>query len=110
MAKGRFHNSKMEELQIRIKKLEEGKLRFKWLLNGIMTSQDEVEEWFQRDVFHTRCTSKGKVCNMVIDSGCYDNLASIEMVQKLGLETVLIQIFIKCMDYTRVLLRLVNVT
>ena len=33
-------------------------------------------------------TSQGKVCKMIIDSGCLENLVSIEMVQKHGLETV----------------------
>ena len=54
-----------------------------------MASRDEEEEWIRRDGFHTRCTSQVKVCKMIIDSGCFENLVSIEMVQKLGLEIVL---------------------
>ena len=88
MAKGCFDDSKIEKLQIRIKKLEEGKLQFRRRLGGIMTSQDEEEEWNRKDVFHTRCTSKGKFCKMIIESGCYENLVLIEMVQKLVLEIV----------------------
>ena len=61
--------------------------RLVFLVGGTMLNGDEEEKWIQRDVFHT-CTSQGKVCNMIINSGCFENLVSIEMVQKLGLETV----------------------
>ena len=53
-----------------------------------MISKDEDEEWIRRDVFHTWCTSQDKVCKMIIDNNCFENLVSIEMVQKLCLETV----------------------
>ena len=53
-----------------------------------MVSEDEEEEWIRRDMFHTRCTSQVKVCKMIIDSGCFKNLVSIEMVQKLGLKNI----------------------
>ena len=35
------------------------------------------------NVFHTRCTSKDRVCLVIIDSGSFDNCVSLEMVQKL---------------------------
>ena len=38
--------------------------------------------------FHTRCTSKGKVCLMIIDSGSFDNCVLMEMFQKLGLKMI----------------------
>ena len=53
-----------------------------------MVSRDEDEEWIRRDMFHTRCTSQDKVCKMIINSGYFENLVSINIVQKLGLETV----------------------
>ena len=58
------------------------------LVSGTMINGDEEEEWIQRDVFHTQCTSQGKVCKMIIDSDYFENLVLIEMVEKLGLETV----------------------
>ena len=58
------------------------------MVGGTMVSGGEKEEWMQRDVFHTWCTSQCKVCKMIIDSGCFENLMSIKMVQKLCLETV----------------------
>ena len=41
------------------------------------------------DAFHTWCTYQGKVCKIIFDSGWFEKLMSIEMVQKLGLEIVL---------------------
>ena len=38
------------------------------------------------NVFHTRCTSKDRVCLVIIDSGSFENCVSFEMVQKLGLK------------------------
>ena len=45
MAKGHFHDSKIEKLQIRLKKLEERKLRFRKRLGETMLSWDKEEEW-----------------------------------------------------------------
>ena len=45
------------------------------------------EEPWQRDtLFHTRCTSHGKVCSVIVDSGSCTNVVSDEMVKKLGLK------------------------
>ncbi|XP_024006505.1 uncharacterized protein LOC112083017 [Eutrema salsugineum] len=47
------------------------------------------EEKLQREnLFHTRCTIRDKVCNLVIDGGSCDNVASKVMVDRLRLETV----------------------
>ena len=53
-----------------------------------MVSEDEKKEWVRKDVFHTQCTSQGKVCKMIIDNGCFENLMSIDIVKKLGLQTI----------------------
>jgi Retrotransposon gag protein/Zinc knuckle len=47
--------------------------------------QDDV--WLRNNIFHTRCTSHGKVCDVIIDSGSYENVISEIMVQKLPLKT-----------------------
>ena len=47
------------------------------------------EDWIRKYVFHIRCTSHGKVCMVIIDNGSFKNVVSLEMVQKLKLETVL---------------------
>ena len=46
------------------------------------------EDWLQSNVFNTRCTSKGKVCSVITDSGSFENSVSMEMVKKLGLNMV----------------------
>ncbi|GKV36127.1 hypothetical protein SLEP1_g44294 [Rubroshorea leprosula] len=43
------------------------------------------EDWLRRNIFHTRCTSREKVCNVIIDSGSSENVVSSYMVEKLGL-------------------------
>lgn len=47
--------------------------------------KDEV--WLCNNIFHTRCTSQGKVCDVIIDSGSCENVVSNTMVQKLPLKT-----------------------
>ena len=44
------------------------------------------ENWLRSNVFHTRCTSKNRVCLVIIDSGSFENCVSFEMVQKLDLK------------------------
>ena len=46
------------------------------------------EKWIRNNIFHTKCTSHGKICKVIIDTRSFENLVSKEMVQKLGLETV----------------------
>ncbi|XP_065017690.1 transposon Tf2-1 polyprotein [Musa acuminata AAA Group] len=46
------------------------------------------ESWVRKNVFHTKCTSLGKVCLVIIDSGSFENVVSLEMVQKLKLDTI----------------------
>jgi hypothetical protein len=48
----------------------------------------EVENTVQRNcLFMTSCKTKDRVCKMIIDSGSIENIVSIEMVEKLELET-----------------------
>ncbi|KAD3068093.1 hypothetical protein E3N88_35973 [Mikania micrantha] len=41
--------------------------------------------WLRNNIFRTRCTSKGKVCAVVIDGGSCENMVATSMVEKLGL-------------------------
>ncbi|GJV70978.1 RNA-directed DNA polymerase [Tanacetum coccineum] len=43
--------------------------------------------WLRNNIFHTKCTAKGKVCNVIIDGGSCENMVATSMVEKLGLET-----------------------
>ena len=42
----------------------------------------------RHSIFRTKCRCKGKVCKVIVDSGSIDNLFSIKMVEKLGLERI----------------------
>jgi hypothetical protein len=46
----------------------------------------EVENGQRHNTFQTRAKVEGKVCKVIIDSGRCNNLASKEMVEKLGLK------------------------
>ena len=48
-------------------------------------SSDNEDSWLRRKKFRTRCTSGGKVCKVIIDSGSCENMVSQEMVDKLKL-------------------------
>ncbi|XP_073121852.1 uncharacterized protein [Henckelia pumila] len=52
----------------------------------ILNTQHKEEEESQREnIFHTRCFVNGKVCSLIIDGGSCKNVASCEIVEKLGL-------------------------
>nr|GEW55176.1 putative reverse transcriptase domain-containing protein [Tanacetum cinerariifolium] len=53
---------------------------------NVDASKTDNDLWLRNNIFHTKCTSKGKVCNMIIDGGSCENLVSTYMVQKLGLK------------------------
>lgn len=54
------------------------------LLNA---SHSQEEHWLRENIFQTRCTSHGRVCNLIIDGGSCTNVVSEEMVTKLSLST-----------------------
>jgi hypothetical protein len=41
----------------------------------------------RHNLFHSRCTIGGKVCQLIIDSGSCENVVAEEVVDKLALET-----------------------
>ncbi|PKI37096.1 hypothetical protein CRG98_042530 [Punica granatum] len=45
----------------------------------------EGDKWICHNIFHTQCTSHGKVCRVIIDSGTCENVVSTTMVEKLQL-------------------------
>ena len=40
------------------------------------------ENWLWSNVFHTKCTSKDRICLVIIDSRSFENRVSLEMVQE----------------------------
>ena len=70
-----------------LKEVEEGPDKGEMLvirraLSGI-ASQNDMEQ--RENIFHTRCTVKGKVCSLIIDGGSCANVASNTLVEKLKL-------------------------
>ena len=54
----------------------------------LLKPEKEIEELVQRtSLFRTTCKTKDRVCKVIIDSGSIDNLVSIDMVEKLELNT-----------------------
>jgi hypothetical protein len=55
----------------------------------LLTPEKEVESSFQRNrLFRTACKTKDWACKVIVDSGSTDNIISIEMVEKMELETI----------------------
>jgi hypothetical protein len=55
----------------------------------LLTLEKEVENPAQRNKpFWTACKTKDRVCKVIVDIGSTENIVSIEMVEKLELETI----------------------
>jgi hypothetical protein len=57
------------------------------VIRRILKSTYVEKEWLQNNIFPTKCTSSGKVCNVIIDGGSCENVISTTMVEKLSLKT-----------------------
>jgi hypothetical protein len=57
------------------------------VIRRILKSTYVEEDWLRNNIFHTKCTSSGKVCNVIIDGGSCENVVSTTMVEKLNLKT-----------------------
>ncbi|XP_010485073.1 PREDICTED: uncharacterized protein LOC104763395 [Camelina sativa] len=53
------------------------------MLSVLVNPEEKVQ---RENIFHTRCTIKNKVCNLIIDGGSCTNVASKYMVDRLGLQ------------------------
>ncbi|KAM0976371.1 hypothetical protein FF1_019350 [Malus domestica] len=51
------------------------------------TAHVEDDDWLRHNIFRTKCTTNGKICNLIIDSGSCENVVSQDMVNKLKLKT-----------------------
>jgi len=73
----------VEEQEEVVEKADEGELL---VLRRPFSSQkgDLAEQ--RENIFRTRCTVQGKVCSLIIDGGICVNVASLSMVEKLGLQ------------------------
>ncbi|GJY16226.1 reverse transcriptase domain-containing protein [Tanacetum coccineum] len=57
------------------------------VLNVAVSKSVDDNSWLRNNIFRTKCTSKGKVCDMIIDGGSCENVISTYMVEKLGMKT-----------------------
>ncbi|GJS67315.1 hypothetical protein Tco_0681879 [Tanacetum coccineum] len=57
------------------------------VLNVAVSKSVDDNSWLRNNIFRTKCTSKGKVCDMIIDGGSCENVISTYMVEKLGIKT-----------------------
>ncbi|GJU62755.1 reverse transcriptase domain-containing protein [Tanacetum coccineum] len=57
------------------------------VLNVSVSKYVDDNSWLRNNIFRTKCTSKGKICDMIIDGGSYKNVISTYMVEKLGMKT-----------------------
>lgn len=53
--------------------------------SNLTNGHEGEEDWLRKSIFHTRCTSHGKVCNVIIDDGSFENVVSTQMVERLCL-------------------------
>ncbi|GKA05618.1 reverse transcriptase domain-containing protein [Tanacetum coccineum] len=57
------------------------------VLNVTISKFIDDNSWLGNNIFRTKCTSKGKVYDMIIDGGSCENIVSTYMVEKLGMKT-----------------------
>jgi len=43
------------------------------------------DEWLRNNIFHTRCTSRGNICDIIIDGESCENIVVVTTLQKLKL-------------------------
>ncbi|GJY14114.1 putative CCCH-type zinc finger family protein [Tanacetum coccineum] len=57
------------------------------VLNVDVSKSIGANLWLRNNMFRTKCTSKGKICDMIIDGGSCENVVSTYRVEKLGMKT-----------------------
>nr|GEY01134.1 putative reverse transcriptase domain-containing protein [Tanacetum cinerariifolium] len=58
----------------------------KRVLNVDVAEIGDDTSWLRNNIFRTKCTTKGKVCIVIIDGGSCDNMVATSMLEKLGLD------------------------
>ncbi|GJZ91416.1 putative nucleotidyltransferase, ribonuclease H [Tanacetum coccineum] len=57
------------------------------VLNVAVSKSNDDNLWLRNNIFRIKCTSKGKICDMIIDGCSCENVVSTYMVEKLGMNT-----------------------
>ncbi|XP_031392286.1 uncharacterized protein LOC116204335 [Punica granatum] len=55
---------------------------------NVQIKEEERDDVQRKNIFHTRCRVKDRLCSLIIDEGIYVNVASKLLVDKLGLRTL----------------------
>jgi hypothetical protein len=58
------------------------------VVQRLLNAQIDVSDDQCKNIFHTRCQIRDKVCEMIIDNESCTNIASTILVEKLGLTTI----------------------
>jgi hypothetical protein len=83
---GEAHISKAHRRYVEAKGAEDE--RSLMSMKVLLKPEEEFEKSMKRNsLFRTTCKTKDRVCKVIIESGSTNNLVSIEMVEKLELET-----------------------
>lgn len=53
---------------------------------SLSAAHEEHDDWLH-NIFYIRCTYHAKVCDVIIDSGIYENVVVANMVEKLKFKT-----------------------
>jgi len=69
-----------------IEEADEGELL---VLRRVLSNQKGAKDEQRENIFHTRCTTQGKTCSLIIDGGSCANVVSLSMIEKLGLQTMI---------------------
>ncbi|XP_061957345.1 uncharacterized protein LOC133678848, partial [Populus nigra] len=58
------------------------------VMQRVLNAQIDVSDEQRKNIFHTRCQIRDKVCGMIIDNRSCTNVGSTTLVEKLGLTTL----------------------
>ncbi|GJZ18080.1 reverse transcriptase domain-containing protein [Tanacetum coccineum] len=82
------YDTNEEEEPIEVLYLDRGEILVsRRVLNVIPSDHGDDTTWLRNNIFRTQCTSKGKVCMVIVDGGSCKNMVATTMVEKLSLPT-----------------------
>jgi hypothetical protein len=58
------------------------------VVQRVLNAQIDVNDEQRKNIFHTRCQIRDKVCGMIINNGSCTNVVSTTLMEKLGLTTI----------------------
>ena len=80
--------SELETEETQDEVIEEADEGVPLVLRGVLGNQKGPTDEQRENTFHTRCTTQGKICSLIINGGSCANVVSLSMIEKLGLQTI----------------------